>query len=237
MKKIIFILWFQGFANAPLVVKQCVRSWKYYNNQTWKIVLLSEKNLRFYVPMYSKYLHINKTALSDIIRIALLFKYGGLWVDATTFCNKPLDDWLPNLIQPPNSFFAFYKPTPNKELSSWFLYFDEPFHYVAKKWIATTIDYFSKNKQPLEYFWFHKLFDQLNKKDKQFHKLWDNVPKVSSDQPHSLQHHGLNKIISMQLKKDIKEKTTPLYKLTYKGLLPSSSDENITLNFLFSTIP
>lgn len=237
MIKTIYILWFQGFPNAPFLVKRCLSSWKYYNARTWKIVLLSEKNISEYVPMYSKYVHINKTALSDIIRISLLFKYGGLWVDATTFCNKPLDDWLPNLIQPPNSIFAFYKPTPDKELSSWFLYFNEPFNYISKKWITSTIDYFAKNKQPLEYFWFHKLFEELYKKDKQFKKLWENVPKVSSDKPHSLQQHGLNKIISKELKKDIKEKTTPLYKLTYKTSMPTSSDKNITLNFLFSTIP
>jgi Capsular polysaccharide synthesis protein len=33
-------------------------------------------------------------ALSDCIRIELLRRYGGAWADVTTYCLKPLDDWL-----------------------------------------------------------------------------------------------------------------------------------------------
>ena len=34
----IYILWFQGFDNAPLLVKNCVQSWKHYNPD-WNIVI------------------------------------------------------------------------------------------------------------------------------------------------------------------------------------------------------
>jgi hypothetical protein len=48
MNKIIYILWFQGFENSPEVVKQCVKSWKYFlylfNNQYF---IIKEKYVRF----------------------------------------------------------------------------------------------------------------------------------------------------------------------------------------------
>lgn len=102
MIKNIFICWFQGVDNAPDIVKNCIASWKYYNND-WNIILLDNTNIIHYVNL-NNYVNtqdknINPTALSDIIRIILLKKYGGLWVDATTFCNKPLNEWLPDVIK------------------------------------------------------------------------------------------------------------------------------------------
>ena len=233
--KVIFILWLQGFEKAPLIVKKCVMSWSYYNKNTWKIVLLSQKNLYYYVPLYLKYRHLNHAALSDIIRILLLFKYGGLWVDATTYCNKPLDDWLPNLIRPPNNFFAFFKPSSDKVVSSWFLYFSEPFHYIAKRWLDSTLQYFTLNKQPLQYFWFHNLFNTLIQNDTYFQHLWKLVPKVFASGPHFLQGQGLMKPLTPIIKSNIDSKTTPLYKLSHKcKLLPF--DKKIILYYLFSTI-
>ena len=48
MIKIIYLLWFQGFDNAPEIVNKCVYSWKYYNPD-WNIILLDHKNLINYI--------------------------------------------------------------------------------------------------------------------------------------------------------------------------------------------
>jgi hypothetical protein len=56
---------------------------------------------------------------SGLLRLDLLAHHGGVWADATCFCMRPLDDWLP-----PNTgsgFFAFRRPGPDRILSSWFL--------------------------------------------------------------------------------------------------------------------
>ena len=97
MIKTIYILWFQGFDNAPEIVKKCVQSWKYYNPD-WTIILLDNTNLNNYITLENYIIdihnkNINHTALSDIIRVIFLKLYGGLWVDSTTFCNRPLNEW------------------------------------------------------------------------------------------------------------------------------------------------
>jgi hypothetical protein len=58
-------------------------------------------------------------SLSDVIRVDLLRRYGGIWADATTYCLRPLNDWIYPAIA--TGFFAFDRPTDDRMVSSWFL--------------------------------------------------------------------------------------------------------------------
>ena len=238
MIKTIYIVWFQGFDNAPEIIKACVNSWKFYNPD-WNIILIDNNNLINYVNLenyitdiYKR--NINNTALSDIIRVILLNLYGGLWVDATTFCNKPLNDWLPKYIN--EGFFAFNNPAPDRLLSSWFIY-SEKNNYIIDKWYNKTLQYYKINNCPHTYFWFHYLFGDLYNSDNIFKKLWDKVPKLSANGigPHYLQEKGMFNNISIQTKLDIDNKITPFYKLTYKCNFPEYNESTI-LYYLYSTI-
>ena len=238
MIKTIYILWFQGFDNVFEIVKMCVNSWKYYNPD-WNIVLIDDNNLINYVNL-KNYIpdidnkSIEKCHLSDIIRSILLKLYGGLWVDATTFCNKPLNDWLPNYIN--EGFFAFDKPGPDRLISNWFLY-SEKNNYIIDKWCNKTLEYYIINNKAHTYFIHHYLFGNLYKSDKIFKEIWDKVPKLSANGngPHYLQEQGMFNNISIQNKLDIDNKITPFYKLTYKCNFPKYN-ENINLYYLYSTI-
>jgi hypothetical protein len=119
--KIIWMVWFQGLETAPPVVKACYASWQHIN-PTWEVRLLDADTLRTMLPDAVQYIeskHIPAQALSDIIRILLLEKYGGVWADASVFCAKPLNEWISTVT--PHGFFAFSKPRKDKLISSWFL--------------------------------------------------------------------------------------------------------------------
>ena len=48
---------------------------------------------------------------ADAVRLALLAKYGGLWIDASTICFRPFDDWFYGRIASedcPEGLAAFY---------------------------------------------------------------------------------------------------------------------------------
>lgn len=80
MPKTIWIMWLQGLASAPDLVKKCVHSWQRHN-PSWKIVFLDEHNLKTYVKVDDLVGRNRETitiqALTDIIRINLLAQLAG----------------------------------------------------------------------------------------------------------------------------------------------------------------
>lgn len=93
----IWVCWFQGIENAPYLVKKCVESIR--NSTSHPVNIISSDNMCDYVkfPSYiiEKYKSgmITNAQMSDIVRMALLSEYGGLWIDATIFVpNKISED-------------------------------------------------------------------------------------------------------------------------------------------------
>ena len=228
MNKTIFILWFQGFENAPEVVKTCLKSWKRYNND-WKIIELDENNLKKYIDLDNiindiKNKEITLTHKADIIRIYLLKKYGGLWVDSTLYCNRPLNEWLNNYIS--SGFFAFDKPRGDRLQSSWFIY-SEKDNYLITEWLNKIIKYFEKNNKVSSYFMFQYFFNDLYYNDKKFKKIWDKTKKISAIGPHFLVVKGLHRKKNQEVIDHIQMKKSPVYKLTYKLKNPNFKNSSI----------
>ena len=133
---------------------------------------------------------ITAASYSDITRIMLLKEYGGVWADASVFCNRPLDDWLQECSG--EGFFAFDRPGPDRPLASWFLASEEN-HCVVERWCAKTLAYWSSRTRADKYFWFHGLFGELCDEDQAFAGSWQRVPKLSADGPHAIQTPGFLK--------------------------------------------
>ena len=91
----IWIMWYQGINNAPPLVKACLQS-VLINRAKHPVYLVDESNLNKYIELpdyilqkfYAKKFDI--THFSDIVRMALLSKHGGYWIDSTYFVNTPL---------------------------------------------------------------------------------------------------------------------------------------------------
>ncbi len=235
MKKVIFIYWAQKFINAPILVQNCLLSWK-LKNPTWEIIELHDDNLSEYINIEEEIpniqnKNITKTSYSDIIRIFLLAKHGGCWCDATTFCNQSLDIWLNKNIL--TGFFGFDKPGKNRLLSSWFLY-SEKNNYIIQKWKEKTILYWKYHNKMHSYYWFHLLFGDLYNSDNKFKELWDLTPKISAHGPHYILYRGLLTKLSDEVKNHINEVKTPLYKLSYKYNM-KKYNENCILSYLMNT--
>ncbi|RDJ93388.1 DUF2847 family protein, partial [Lacticaseibacillus rhamnosus] len=92
----IWFLWLQGLDEAPPVVRMCYESWR-QQNPGWELIFLTAENVGDWVdfqPSSPRLSHLSRNHLSDLIRIALLSKYGGVWVDSTCLCVQDLDRWL-----------------------------------------------------------------------------------------------------------------------------------------------
>ena len=98
----------------PLMVKSCVNRIKEMNNGH-EVVILTDRNVGKYIDfdpvVWQKYKEgkITRTHFSDFIRVAVLYRYGGVYFDSTIFPTRPLDDKFFNL-----PFFSNHtERTPN----------------------------------------------------------------------------------------------------------------------------
>jgi len=84
LPKIIYGYW-DNLDNNPLI-KTHIDTWKRNIPKDWKIVILNKENVRSYVDdnFMKKYGNLDPIRFSDFLRIYLLFKNGGTWMDAST---------------------------------------------------------------------------------------------------------------------------------------------------------
>jgi len=73
-------------------VKLCIDTWRKHNPD-FTINILSPNNLNEYVNVHLKSIPWNDSPAreSDIVRILILEKYGGVWSDATVMVTKPFE--------------------------------------------------------------------------------------------------------------------------------------------------
>merc|ERR1712194_610421 len=103
---------------------------------------------------------MTKAAASDVIRLVVLSKFGGVWADASTLCPLPLDAWLPYIVGD-TRFFAFrnfhYSPEQANQtypISSWFLYGDRT-SAIVNRWKAEAVNYWTGRQKEDAHFWVH----------------------------------------------------------------------------------
>jgi len=91
--------------NLPEFIQLCVNSWKHFNDD-YKITVLNMINYKNYIDVdIEKLRHFNKSKpalTADFIRLSVLQKYGGVWMDASIICLKPLK------FKETTEFFAYY---------------------------------------------------------------------------------------------------------------------------------
>lgn len=125
--KTIWMYWNTPLADAPEVVRLGYKSWVLLNPE-YKVVLLNDQTLVEQLGFYfNAVFDISKIRLTlankaDLLRTYLLSQYGGVWVDATSFCLTPLDTWLPDISRQ-NDFFAFrQEEVKSRPIEVWFMY-------------------------------------------------------------------------------------------------------------------
>ncbi|NUQ82469.1 MAG: hypothetical protein HUU10_12725 [Bacteroidetes bacterium] len=141
---VIWMYWHDGEGSAPQVVQTCIDSWRKLN-PSWEVRLIDKTSL----PHYSDWTHpviydpIRAiVANSNILRIGLLHRFGGVWADATCLCLRPLDEWIHGAIGA--GFFAFSNPAPDRLLSSWFLA-AQPGNPLVEMWFSASVTFWNQN--------------------------------------------------------------------------------------------
>jgi len=114
-----WMYWEQGFENAPRLVKLCRDSWAACSDN---LITIDKSSLGSYLPesdiapLFQD--HIQFQIRSDLIRLKLLMKYGGIWADATVLCTSDYHHWLTEGMAP----FPVLYPNTDRLISSWLVY-------------------------------------------------------------------------------------------------------------------
>lgn len=180
----IFVCWLQGMDNAPDIVKICYNSLLKYHPDK-EIIVITEDNYSQYVTLpqfiIDKYKNgnISRTHFSDLLRLELLIKYGGCWVDATAYFTAPIPDYVFD-----TDLFIFQDFQEHvgrtKHISSWFINsVSNNELLIAER--ALLYKYWEKNTRLNNYFLFHFLF--VNCVIPEFLQEWKAVPISDNSSP------------------------------------------------------
>jgi hypothetical protein len=93
------IIWsFWDSEEIPSIIKKCTDTW-YAKNPNYEIRILNMNNIHKYLHNYEIYSIKNweyndsPQRLSDLVRLHVLSKYGGIWLDASIVCYENFD-WI-----------------------------------------------------------------------------------------------------------------------------------------------
>jgi hypothetical protein len=171
------MLWLQGFEQAPKVVKECYRSWK-VRNPNWEIRFLDADNYSQYTqlepPLDLSRPDLSRPHLADIVRIKLLAEHGGVWCDATCFCNRPLDDWIDDATV--GGFFCYLGHRIDTPMSNWFMA-SRKGSYISQRLLNRTLSFWQENHYPAKKrYHFYSLLKFFLNRHPRTPKLWFSYP-------------------------------------------------------------
>lgn len=221
--KTIFWCWLQGIQEAPKLYISNLYSLK-MNCKDFNIIIINETNMYNYIkfPTYiiEKYKkkYFSRSHFSDLLRLELLIKYGGTWIDASVLITKYVKEYFTK-----DLFFFQERGNDGYVGSSWFIT-SEKGSPILRTTRDLLYEYWRNNYSLYNYFTFHIFFKMSCEIYIQDLK---NVQYISNVQPHILQSKLREKFSQEKFNKIINNVT--VHKLTF----PIS---NITKNSFFHYI-
>ena len=228
----IWVCWLQGESEMPRLVRTCYNSVK-RNSNGRKVNFVSLKNIDNYIDIPNKLKEkynkgiIGSANYTDILRLMLLYKYGGTWIDSTIFLSGILcDSWR-------DPMFSSIKLDP----------VDKPYTISQYRWATFYI--FSCPKSPaiecfknvlmaywndgfkksIDYFLIDFIIELLYLKNDEFKECVDSTP-YNQVNVYELQNK-LNMIYSDNLK--LFSSNTYIYKLNRRSII---KDGNTVYKYL-----
>ena len=214
----VWVCWFQGMEEAPSVVKKCYESLN-ENLTDRDIVLITSDNLDKYVDFPDFIMEkwksgkITHTHMTDLLRLELLIKYGGTWIDATVLCTRKSED-IPEYFFN-SDLFMFQTLKPGRDghptgLSSWYLSACTN-NRVLMATRHMLYEYWKKNDEMVDYYLFHDFLTIALEKYEDEQKA---IVPFSNSTPHILLLRLFDRYDERMYSYILEQ--TPFHKLSYK---------------------
>ena len=218
LDKTIWICWLQGIENAPEIVKKCVDSVKRNLPEDFELILITEENfyeylkpLPFVVDKFHKGM-ISRAHFSDILRVELLYIYGGCWIDSTVYCSGKIPDYMIT-----GDLFLFQWSVMDHSLlkiSNWWIYAKNS-SILLRELRNMLYNYWQTEQKAINYFLFHIMFTKVLDSNSFCKSIFNNMPYANNSTPHILV--GKMSLPFRQQEWEILKSQSNVHKLTYKN--------------------
>jgi hypothetical protein len=215
----VWIYWDQGWDAMPPLARLSYDSWRKLN-PGWDVRLLEQDSALALtgIPAEIVRKRMKPSQLADLIRLELLTRRGGVWVDATTFCQVPLDRWLPAAM--PFGFFAF-TVTEQRTVATWFLAAaqDNP---IIRAWRDVAYAFWSCANSPTTYLMFYDFFSLALVRYPKAGRMWRYSSKLERTQENILRYEYLNRNLTSAFAAALENGFIPLHKFSFREAIPDS---------------
>jgi hypothetical protein len=215
----IWICWFQGIDNAPALVKKCYESVKKYMPEK-NIHVITSDNMFQYVDFPDYIIEkwhkgiISNTHLSDILRLELLIRYGGLWLDATVLLTGRIPEYIFR-----NNLFMYTRSNKSDLTMSYnnWLIFAHKDNRILKTSRDMMYEFWRREKKVREYFVWHLFMTMIKEK---YPDDFRDIPYVADELPEALARF----CFEQKDEKFLKELSdmTPVHKLSNRLKVPEN---------------
>lgn len=112
----VWTMWWQGEKQMPPIVRATYKSIRRASSK--EVVLITKDNYQLYVSFPDFIVDkikrgcITMMQLSDIVRASLLYEHGGMWIDSTMLCAKPMPETIFS-----SDLFTIKATTPPKTIN------------------------------------------------------------------------------------------------------------------------
>lgn len=232
----IWFCWLQGLEQAPSVVKACYNSLKrnlpyreikVIDNENWK----EHVELPEYIVKKWEKKQIPAALFSDLLRVELLIKYGGTWIDSTVLCTGLHENQNENENFLDADLFLFQYTKQGSvpvSISNWFITAcsnNEVLMVLRDMLYAYWKDY----DCTLDYYIFHLFFSMLSKKYPEQIKA---MPYGQSMNSLALLHNWGEKFDQMKWEKLISK--VSFHKLAFRVNEDVVNNKNNYYNYILS---
>jgi hypothetical protein len=232
----VWVCWFQGIENSPKLVQKCFKSLQ-DNLINKEVVLITSDNIADYI-QFPDYIidkwksgQITNTHMTDLLRLELLIKYGGLWVDSTVLCTEKENDIPDYFFNSDLFFYQSLKPgrDGHSHINSSWLINAKTNNKILMAVRFLCYEYWKENNTLIDYFLLHDFMSIVQ-------EFYQEETKSIIPRDNATPHILLLRLFEPYDKDTWQyiKAQTPFHKLTYKFTEEESNIKGTYYDVLFN---
>lgn len=168
--------------DAPPLVRACLGRLRRMHPDARVLDAAAARELVTMPPVVEQRLRDRPAHRSDLIRVSLLERHGGIWVDATAYLPAPLTEPIVANLRAG----VFYLRWGGQQISNWLIGSRRGNPLIALQRAALEAWWTERDELP-DYFLYHRLFEALVAEDAEARHIAKAMPRVSTIPSHLLQ--------------------------------------------------